>query len=189
MATLVIVFGIAAIIYLALVLSLRALLSTGVPVRATPEESVASALDLLELKPGERLVDLGCGFGRVLKAARRRAQVEVTGIELNPTVAMWAWLRFLADRMVHVRIGDFRKRPLPKADAVFCYLLPKALKTVTPKLEAELPPGTRVVAIDFPIPGWKELALRETGPLRQPVRLYVVGRHMPDPVSNTHPST
>ena len=56
-------------------------------------------------------------------------------------------------------------------------LLPRALERQVELFESALREGTRLVAIDFPVPGWTEAARREVGPLKQPVRLYVVGEH------------
>ena len=158
-----------------LLLSLRALSTTGVPVRASPPEAIAAAMDLLDLKDGEKFADLGCGFGGALKAARLRADVACVGFELNPFAAAGA--RLSCGRRVRVRWGDFRKADLRGFDAVFFYLMPRFLEKNAAWLEGALAPGTRVAAIDFAVPGWRALQTREVGPLRQPVRLYVVGAH------------
>ncbi|MBI5549625.1 MAG: class I SAM-dependent methyltransferase [Deltaproteobacteria bacterium] len=162
-----------------LLLSLRALSSTGVPVRASSPEAIDAALDLLALRDGERLVDLGCGFGRALRAAHRRADVECLGIELNPFAAAGAWV--LRSRRTRVRWGDFRHADLKEFQAVFCYLMPRFLERNADWLEKALAPGTRVAAVDFPVPGWTPETVRLVGPLRQPIRLYVIGRHRHPP--------
>ncbi|MFT3836900.1 MAG: class I SAM-dependent methyltransferase [Myxococcaceae bacterium] len=157
----------------ALALSLRALGSTGVPVRASTDDAIAAALDLLELEPGDHLVDLGCGQGDVLLAARRRADVTADGYELNPSVALLAALRGLTDSKLHVRFGDSRQADLSAATALYAYLMPRAMTEWAPKLAA-LKSGTRIVSVDFELPGWTAKATRTVGPLAQPVRLYVV---------------
>jgi SAM-dependent methyltransferase len=169
-----------ALAFVGLTLSLRALAVTGVPVRASDPEAVAAALDLLALKDGERFADLGCGTGGVLRAARRRARVRAVGWELNPFAFGLARARNLLDGGVRVRLGDFRRAPpgaLEGLDAVYAYLMPRALAEVGQQLESQLRDGARFVVIDFPVPGWTPAAVREVGRLRQPVRLYVVGRH------------
>ncbi|MGC4118791.1 MAG: class I SAM-dependent methyltransferase [Myxococcales bacterium] len=161
-----------------LLFSMWTLSFTGVPVRASSPEAIAAALDLLQLEDGERFVDLGCGFGDALRGARKRADVQACGFELNPFAAAGAALR--TDRKTRVRLADFRRRDLKGFDAVFFYLMPKFLQKNAGWLETALAPGTRVVAIDFPVPGWKALALKEVGPLRQPIHLYVIGQHRAD---------
>jgi len=158
---------------MALVLSLRALGSTGVPVRAASPEAIAAALELLALKDGERFVDLGCGQGDVLLAARKRADVEVEGYELNPSVALLAALRCFGDRKVHLRFRDSRRERFDGVHALYAYLMPRAMADWAPKLSA-LAPGTRIVSVDFELPGWAPAATKTVGPLAQPVRLYVV---------------
>jgi hypothetical protein len=53
--------------------------------------------------------------------------------------------------------------------------MPKPMQDLAPIL-AKLPAGTRIASVEFALPGWTPVATREVGPLRQPVRLYVVGR-------------
>jgi SAM-dependent methyltransferase len=131
-----------------LLFSIGTLSFTGVPVRASPPEAIRAALDLLELRDGERFVDLGCGFGDALRGARRRADVQAVGYELNPFAAAGAALR--TDRRTRVRLADFRRRDLTGFDAAFFYLMPRFLQKNAGWLETAFAPGTRVVAIDFP---------------------------------------
>lgn len=161
-----------------MLLSLRALTLTGVPVRSAPEGSVEAALDLLALEDGERFCDLGAGHGNVLAAARARADVQAEGFELNPWIALLARLRCLGDRKVKVRCRDSRHADLSGIAAFYAYLMPKPMAELATTLE-RLAPGTRIVSVDFPIPGFQPLEIREIGPLRQPVMLYVIGRHRP----------
>lgn len=161
---------------LALLLSLRALGSTGVPVRSASPEAVQVALELLALKDGETFVDLGAGLGNVLRAARRRADVRAIGYELNPFAAGIAALRSLLDLRVRVRCRDSRRANLTGAHALYAYLMPRAMAELGPIL-VELEPGTRVVSVDFAIPGWTPAETREVGPLHQPVFLYFPGRN------------
>ncbi len=176
--SLVVVLAVFALATAGLLLSLRALGSTGVPVRSASPEAVAAALELLALKDGERFVDLGAGRGNVLKAGRARADVEAEGFELNPAVALLAALACLGDRRIHVRFGDSRQADLSKAQAIYAYLMPRAMTEWAPKL-ASLPPGTRIVSVDFELPGWVADETRRVGPLAQPVRLYRVGARGP----------
>ncbi len=159
-----------------LLLSLRALAVTGVPVRSAPDLAIDAALDLLALKDGDRFCDLGCGHGNVLERARQRANVDATGFELNPSIALLAGLRSLRDGKVHVRCRDSRRADLSNYTALYAFLMPRPMVDLAPLFE-KLQPGTRIVSIDFAIPDWKPLETREVGSLRHPVRLYVVGQH------------
>ena len=171
--------GLGALVTALLMVSLWALSSTGVPVHASRPEAVDAALDLLALRDGERFADLGCGFGGVLRRAQTRAGVQCAGWELNP----FAFLFCCATTgwRTRVRWGDFRRADLKRFDAVYLYMMPRFLERNAGWIETAFQQGTRVVAIDFPVPGWQPEAVREVGPLRQPIRLYMVGRHLPAP--------
>lgn len=55
----------------------------------TQEEVLAVALHKLELEPGDRVLDLGCGTGRVSIAAAARA-AEVVAIDRRPEAIVYA---------------------------------------------------------------------------------------------------
>jgi cyclopropane-fatty-acyl-phospholipid synthase len=65
----------------------------------------------LRLKPGERLLDIGCGWGGLLIHAAERYGVEAVGITLSPPQAEWARERIeelgLSDRC-RVEVADYR---------------------------------------------------------------------------------
>ena len=120
---------------------------------ATSDERIEQALDFAGVTAGVRLVDLGCGDGRVLLRAAAFRGAVVTGVELDPALAASA-RTLLADHGVEGEIieADFREAPID-ADVVFCYLSPATLQRLKPRL-ASLPAGTRVVTAGYAIPGW-----------------------------------
>jgi len=120
---------------------------------ATSDARIDEALRLAGLQPGERLIDLGCGDGRVLLRAAEAFGAVVTGVELNPDLAETA--RFVLDAAGvegTVLEADFESAPID-ADVVFAFLSPAPLQRLRPRLAA-LPPTTRVVTTGYPIPGW-----------------------------------
>ncbi|MET9321790.1 cyclopropane-fatty-acyl-phospholipid synthase family protein [Streptomyces sp. NPDC003038] len=82
---------------------------------STLEEAQRDKLDLvcrkLGLGPGDRLLDVGCGWGSMALHAAREYGVQVTGITLSREQAVYARKRVadegLADR-VELRIQDYR---------------------------------------------------------------------------------
>ncbi|MFE2552604.1 class I SAM-dependent methyltransferase [Streptomyces sp. NPDC059355] len=82
---------------------------------STLEEAQRDKLDLvcrkLGLRPGERLLDVGCGWGSMALHAAREYGVRVTGITLSREQAVYARKRAaeegLADRL-DIRIQDYR---------------------------------------------------------------------------------
>lgn len=101
-------------------------LAVGPPYLPTLNKQVLVALDLLKLKPGQHLLELGCGDGKVLLAAARRG-LRVTGIELNPLLVLVCKLRtWRYRRQVRVVWGNYWRVELwPAADGIFGFVLPK----------------------------------------------------------------
>ena len=66
----------------------------------------------LRLRPGQRLLDLGCGWGGLVLHAARHYGVEALGVTITPAQAEWANQRIreagLADRC-RVHLGDYRE--------------------------------------------------------------------------------
>ena len=92
----------------------------------TLEEAQRTKLDLvcskLALQPGERLLDVGCGWGALALHAAREYGVDVLGITLSERQAELARERVreagLADR-IEIRIADYRELAAPDGfDAV-----------------------------------------------------------------------
>jgi SAM-dependent methyltransferase len=120
---------------------------------ATSDERIDDALRLAGLRPGERLVDLGCGDGRVLLRAAEAYGAVVTGVELDPRLASIAReLLEAAGVDGTVLEADFETVPI-EADVVFAFLSPATLQHLRPRLAA-LPSGSRVVTTGYPVPGW-----------------------------------
>ncbi len=98
----------------------------GPPYLPTMDKQVRTALDMLNLKPGQTLLELGCGDGKVLVAAARRG-LQVTGIELNPLLVLLCRARTWRYRkQVKVVWGNYwRTESWPLADGIFGFVLPK----------------------------------------------------------------
>lgn len=150
---------------------------------ATASPTIKAFLDALPMKPGDRMYDLGCGDGRVLRAAARRYGVEALGFEVNPLAYLAAKVLSAGSRGVRIRYGDFWNEDLGGADVVFCYLFPDVMARLEKKLGRELRPGARVASCNFPLAGWEPiLTVRsEPGGKGDPIFVY----RSPDPRPRT----
>ena len=106
----------------------------GAPYLPTLKPQVDDGLDLLDLQPGQTLLELGCGDGRVMLAAAKRG-LNVVGYELNPILVVVSWLlTWRYRRQVKVVWGSFWTATWPAADAVYVFLLDKYM----PKLDKKI---------------------------------------------------
>ena len=92
---------------------------------ATLEEAQAEKYDLvcrkLDLKPGDRLLDVGCGWGGMVRHAARHYGVSVLGVTLSEQQALWAGdaiKREGLDHLAEVRFDDYRNVTETEFDAV-----------------------------------------------------------------------
>jgi len=127
----------------------------GAPYLPTLTPQVTAALKLAALKPGQHLLELGCGDGKILVAAARQG-IKVTGYELNPLLVLVCKIRTWRYRqLVTVRLADFWRIELPTADAVFVFLLPKymtRLDTKLNQLSVKQNLSLRLISFAFQIP-------------------------------------
>jgi SAM-dependent methyltransferase len=134
-------------------------LTQGALFTSTASVRIKSFLDAVPMNDKELLVDLGCGDGRVLRAARRRYGVKALGFEVNALAFCMARVLSFRTKGVQVRCKNFWFVHFQDADVVFCYLFPDVMKRLATKLEAELQSGAQVVSCNFPIPGWRTHAV------------------------------
>lgn len=127
----------------------------GAPYLPTKRKQTQTALDLLNLKPGQTLYELGCGDGRVLKQAAQRG-FNVVGYELNPLLVIFAkFYTWKYRKQVRIVWGNFWKADLSQADGVFVFLLDRFMVKLDHKLNSEVKKNTKLVSFAFKIPGKK----------------------------------
>lgn len=121
----------------------------------TPQPAVERMLTLAEVKPGERVYDLGCGDGRIVITAARRYGARGIGVEIDPALVKRARANVRRHRLqgrVEIRQADIFQIDFSDADVVALYLLPELNVRLLPQLR-KLKPGARIVSFDFDMPG------------------------------------
>lgn len=150
------------IIFAVILVLFGGILFFGAPYLPTLNQQVTAALDLADLRPGETLLELGCGDGKVLIAAARR-KIRVVGYELNPILALLAWLRTRRfGSLVTVVWANFWVAPWPSANAIFTFLLPKYMVKLDDRIVLSQKKTTKLVSFAFKIPG-KEVIDQKDG--------------------------
>jgi SAM-dependent methyltransferase len=149
---------------LVILFSFSFVLLFGAPYVPTLRPQVESALELVNLKPGETLLELGCGDGKVLIAAAQTG-VHAVGYELNPFLACIAWLRTRRFKgRVRVVCGNFWTKQWPAAEGIFTFLHPRFMKKLDTKIVQSNMQNVKLVSFAFEIPG-REPKQRKNGVL------------------------
>lgn len=120
------------------------------------QSTVRRMIAVAQVKRGDRLVDLGSGDGRILfHAAACGAQC--IGFEINPFLCWYTRLRAFVTgaKGVEVSRSDLWKADLSSADVLTIYMVPQYMPRLKAKVQAEMKPGSRIVAAVYPFPDWE----------------------------------
>jgi SAM-dependent methyltransferase len=127
-----------------------------VPFITTPDNVTLEMLSAARVAPGDHVIDLGSGDGRIVITAARRFGATGLGVEIDPSLVkrsianaqaagVAARVRFLEQ--------DLFRTDLAPATVVTMYLLPEVNLQLRPSLLA-LKPGTRIVSHDWDMGDW-----------------------------------
>ena len=126
------------------------------PFWPTPEPLVERMLDLAGVGPGDHLIDLGCGDGRIVIAAARRGATAL-GVDIDAeriAEAEAAARAASVEQLVGFRCEDLFATRLEAASVVTLYLIPHIHGLLGARLKTELAPGSRVISHAFAIRDW-----------------------------------
>ena len=122
-----------------------------VPFVVTPDHVTRAMLEIADVKPGDFVLDLGSGDGRIVIAAARQFGARGLGVDIVPDLVQksrdTALRAGVADR-TEFRVQDLFTTDLTQATVITMYLLPEVNLALKPKLRA-LKPGTRIVSHDW----------------------------------------
>jgi 16S rRNA A1518/A1519 N6-dimethyltransferase RsmA/KsgA/DIM1 with predicted DNA glycosylase/AP lyase activity len=148
-------------IVVAIVASFSFVLLFGAPYLPTLHKQAEAAFKLLDLQPGNTLIELGCGDGKLLRMAAKKGYRAV-GYELNPILYLVAVLSTLKYRgSVRVKYGNFWNSRLPKAEAIFVFLLPKYMEKLDKFIVQQYGKNIKLVSFAFEIPTKRPSATKD----------------------------
>jgi len=133
----------------------------GPPYLPTLSRNMHTALDLLDLKPGQTMLELGSGDGRVLLASAKRG-INVIGIELSPVLVIISRLRTWRYRkQVRVIWGSYFAVRWPEAQAIFTFMIPRQMAKLDKRIERWRKGRlVRLASFAFAIPGKKPVGTK-----------------------------
>ncbi len=135
----------------------------GIPCLPTHKKQAKILIELCNIKPGTKVVDLGSGHGRLVMLAAEKG-ANVVGYELNPFLVLLSrWLirrKGLSDR-VKIYWRSLYRADIKEADVVTTFLFAKPMIKLANGLFKQLKPGAKVVSYTFVIPGWQPVIQKE----------------------------
>lgn len=137
-----------------------------VPYVPTPQNVVDRMLELAEIKPGDYVIDLGSGDGRIPITAARRHGVRALGVDLDPQRIREAndnAREAGVTERVEFRQQDLFETSISEASVLTMYLLPVVNLRLRPRLLYELKPGSRIVSHSFRLGEWEADHFEEIG--------------------------
>jgi SAM-dependent methyltransferase len=136
------------------------------PYVATDYEVVDAMLAMARVRPGDYVIDLGSGDGRILIAAARSHGARGLGIEIDPARIAEANANAQAARVTHLiefRRQDLFETPLQEADVLTLYLTREVNLRLRPRIFSQMRPGARVVSHDFDMGDWRPDQRQQVG--------------------------
>jgi SAM-dependent methyltransferase len=150
-----------------------------VPYVATPEEVVERMLELGQVGPGDYVMDLGSGDGRLVIEAVQRGAYGL-GVDIDPERVREARKNAVAagvgDRVAFLQ-QDLFETDVSQASVVTMYLLLEVNLKLRPILLEELRPGTRVVSHAFGMGDWEAdeiVYVKADEPTKHRIYLWVI---------------
>ncbi|NDD82826.1 hypothetical protein EB118_01300 [bacterium] len=142
-------------IVIALILFFGFTVLFGAPFLPTLQNRTNDALDMLDLKPGDLLLELGSGDGRLLAEAAKRG-IKSIGYELNPLLVWYSRLRLWRYRkLAKVKLSNYWYVDLPKAQGIYVFLLQPYMQKLDKKITHSKMTPVKLVSFAFVIPNKK----------------------------------
>lgn len=117
----------------------------------TPQEVVNRMLEVAQVKPGERVYDLGCGDGRIVVTAADKFKALAFGFDIDPErveESIQNIKKHGVQSRASIQQADIFELDLSQADVVTLYLLPELNEKLIPQLR-KLKNGARIVSHQF----------------------------------------
>ncbi|HTO46156.1 MAG TPA: methyltransferase domain-containing protein [Burkholderiales bacterium] len=128
------------------------------PYVPTPQSTVDRMLELAKVGPGDLVIDLGSGDGRIPITAAKRFGARGIGIEIEQDLiaksrfnARWEGV---SDR-VTFKVEDLFETDLRPATVLTLYLFRELNIQLRPRILEQMRPGTRVVTHDWDMGEWE----------------------------------
>ena len=135
-----------------------------VPFVTTSSDNLKTVIELAEVMPGMKVIDLGSGDGRVVLEFAKHGAI-VHGFEIKPELIERSRKRIL-DANLSNNATIFEKSfwdvDLSAYDMIYIYGMQSILGKLEQKLEAEMKPGAKFISNIFRLPRWKAKKIKDS---------------------------
>lgn len=125
-----------------------------IPYESTQTKALKELMTRIQLKPGQKIYDLGSGNGKVALFLAKQEAITVIGIEKNLILYLTSQFKkafsFKLKGQVILKHQDLFTVDLSDADLVYTYFVPSVFTKITDKFVAELKTNTLLVAWRYP---------------------------------------
>lgn len=122
----------------------------GAPFVPSMDKAIRAMIKLGEFKKTDRVVDIGCGDGKVIRRISKEGVDMAVGYELSiPTFLLGRFKTFLGRGREEIRFGNFWYQDLSKYNVIVCFLLMGAMTDFEKDIWPKLKKGTRVISNSF----------------------------------------
>lgn len=132
-----------------------------IPYFQTTRYRVKAMVDLAEIKPAEKVADLGSGDGRIAIAFAHKGAL-LDAYELDDQLLALAKENASKENVeINFLKEDFWDKDLSQYAIICCYPMPDIMEKLEEKLQNELAPGSRVLLNYYPFPNWKPAIIKD----------------------------
>lgn len=111
----------------------------------------------IKVNSDDKIVDLGCGDGRILRMFEKQGVKNLAGYEINFLAYLLAKFKNkISKSEAKVYFKDFKNVDLSEYNVVFCYLFPSCVNSLKEKFDRELKPGAKIISCAFEIKNWRK---------------------------------
>ncbi|MFH1066455.1 MAG: class I SAM-dependent methyltransferase [bacterium] len=133
----------------------------GAPFYPTYKRHMEDMLRLANIQPTDRVVDIGCGDGRLVFAAAKCGAAQTVGYEISPLWRLVCALRQIISPLgknVRFYWRSYWKENLNAFNVVLVYQCQRTMPFLAEKLKKELSSGSRIISNTFYFPDWPPAA-------------------------------
>lgn len=125
------------------------------PFISTKSQIIEKILNEINLQPGDKVYELGCGRAGFLRAVCDKfPEIEAIGVENAPWPYFLASIQVaMSNKKIKIIKKDLFKINLNNADLIYCYLNVEMMEKLKEKFNKECKSGATIISYQFPLHG------------------------------------